>query len=396
MELYDTYPLQSEVDPLIGGTVELEESVKLSDVSILTKPPSEAGELADCYIVDPPETLPEEIFDISELLETPDPVCTPERYVQLYMVVVDPTVANEQAEKVVTNPFDTGLHEVNQLARLRKEVFKEKKHDLEGEKVARHLVDINGNWRKVVEQVNKKIQKRKRKDENDLEVEKTCKDTPKKKKQKKATTKDAVKTAPSAALGAAPSTTPPLPSSIPPPVDRSREPERCVSPLIGLTHGSWPKQRREILICVLYTQNVFFLLSLSKASIVQYMDLPYEKRLNLTPTSFHRLVHVTAALLKYYYNVEQDCAMGKPIIPPLMITVSEDHNLHAVVTSYRGKGKIHLGTRAYCDILMTKVEGGGYTLSPPKDRGCCIPLLFFQEIDDMFGRVETAWESMKI
>ena len=105
-------------------------------------------------------------------------------------------------------------------------------------------MDIKGGWQKVVDQVNKKIQKEKRKDENDLEVEKTCKDTPKKKKQKKAATKDAVKTAPSAALGAAPSTTPPLPSSIPPPVDRSREPERCMSALIGLTSGSWPKQRR--------------------------------------------------------------------------------------------------------------------------------------------------------
>ena len=71
VELYDTYPLQSETYPLIGGTVELEESDKLSDVSILTKPPSEADELADCYIVDPPQTLPEEIFDISDLLESP-------------------------------------------------------------------------------------------------------------------------------------------------------------------------------------------------------------------------------------------------------------------------------------------------------------------------------------
>ena len=242
VELCDTYPLQSEADPLIGGTVELEESDKLSDVSILTKPPSEDGELADCYIVDPPETLPEEIFDISELLETPDLVCTSARYLQPHMVVVDPTVAKELAEKVVTNPFDTGLHEVNQRARLRKEL-KEKKNDLEGEKVAHHLVD-NVDWQKVVDQVSKKIQKKKRKEENDLEVEKTCKDTPKKKKQKKAATKDAVKTAPSAALGAAPSPTPPLPSPIPPPVDRSREPERCVSPLIGLTHGCWPRQRR--------------------------------------------------------------------------------------------------------------------------------------------------------
>ena len=203
----------------------------MSDVSILTKPSSEAGELADCYIVDPPQTLPEEIFDISELLETPEPLVTPDRYVL-------------------------------------------KKHDLAG--VAHQLAVINRSVEKVEDdRVNKKPPKKKKKDENDLEDEKTCKDAPKKKKQKKAATKDAVKTAPPPALGAAPSSTPPLPSSIPPPVDRPREPERCVSPLIGLTHGSWPKQRhndpnpqpdrvfyckreRESLICVLYTQNVFF------------------------------------------------------------------------------------------------------------------------------------------
>ena len=99
MELYDTYPLQSETDPLIGGTVELEESDKLSDVSIFTKPPSEAGELADCYIVDPPQTLPEEIFDISELLETPEPLVTPDRYVLPYMKVVDRAVADAEEEE---------------------------------------------------------------------------------------------------------------------------------------------------------------------------------------------------------------------------------------------------------------------------------------------------------
>ena len=99
VELYDTYPLQSETDPLIGGTVELEESDKLSDVSILTKPSSEAGELADCYIVDLPQTLPEEIFDISELLETPEPLVTPDRYVLPYMKVVDRAVADAEEEE---------------------------------------------------------------------------------------------------------------------------------------------------------------------------------------------------------------------------------------------------------------------------------------------------------
>ena len=146
VELYDTYPLQSETDPLIGGTVELEESDKLSDVSILTKPPSEAGELADCYIVDPPQTLPEEIFDISELLETPEPLVTPDRYVLPYMKVVDQAVAaaeedEDKEEKVVTNPFDTGLDQLSKEENLISHLRKVNKNDSRA--VARDLANID-------------------------------------------------------------------------------------------------------------------------------------------------------------------------------------------------------------------------------------------------------------
>ena len=196
VELYDTYPLQSETDPLIGGTVELEESDKLSDVSILTKPPSKAGELADCYIVDPPQTLPEEIFDISDLLETPEPLVTPEPYIPPYVKVVDRAVADAEAE---------GEEEEKKVANIDRFVNKAEADN----------------------KVNKRATKKKRKDENALEEEeKGCKDTPKKKKQKKATPKDAVKTAPPPVLGATPSSTPPLPSTSPPPVDPHREQER--------------------------------------------------------------------------------------------------------------------------------------------------------------------------
>ena len=230
MELYDTYPLQSETDPLIGGTVELEESDKLSDVSIL------------------PQTLPEEIFDISELLETPEPLVTPDRYVLPYMKVVDRAVADaekegEEEKKVVTNPFDTGLDQLSKRENLIDHLRKVRKNDSGA--VARDLANIDRLVKKAEadNKVNKRAPKKKRKDENALEEdEKACKDSPKKKKQKKATTKDAVKTAPPPVLGTAPSSTPPLPSTSPPPVDPPREQERCVSPLIGLTHGCWPRE----------------------------------------------------------------------------------------------------------------------------------------------------------
>ena len=182
VELYDTYPLQSETDPLIGGTVELEESDKLSDVSILTKPPSEAGELADCYIVEPPQTLPEEIFDISELLETPEPLVTPDHYVLPYMKVVDRAVADaeeDEEEKVVTNPFDTGLDQLSKEENLISHLRKVNKNDSRA--VARDLANIDRfvNEAEAGNKVNKRAPKKKRKDENALdEDEKTCKDTP--------------------------------------------------------------------------------------------------------------------------------------------------------------------------------------------------------------------------
>ena len=129
-------------------------------------------------------------------------------------------------------------------------------------------------------------------------------------------------------------------------------------------------------------------------SIVLYAGHPYEKRLNLSPTAFRRLVDCKGEILGYYYHVESDCLRGQPIIKPLMITVSADHNIYAVVTAYRGKGKVHVGSRTYCDILMTKVEDAGYTLSPPKDRGRSIPIAFFEELDEMTGKVETAWTAL--
>ena len=119
----------------------------------------------------------------------------------------------------------------------------EEREEEEEKKVAN--IDRFVNKAEADNKVNKRATKKKRKDENALEEdEKGCKDTPKKKKQKKATPKDAVKTAPPPVLGAAPSSTPPLPSTSPPPFHPPREQERCVSPLIGLTHGCWPRERR--------------------------------------------------------------------------------------------------------------------------------------------------------
>ena len=64
--LFNTYPLQSDADPLIGGSVEDDNSDALSDVSMITNP-GDFGELPDCLIVDPPDTLQEELFEDSDL-----------------------------------------------------------------------------------------------------------------------------------------------------------------------------------------------------------------------------------------------------------------------------------------------------------------------------------------
>ena len=57
------------------------------------------------------------------------------------MKVVDPAVADEEEEKVVTNPFDTGLYQVSKLENLTDHLRKVRKNDLGA--VARDLANIN-------------------------------------------------------------------------------------------------------------------------------------------------------------------------------------------------------------------------------------------------------------
>ena len=108
--------------------------------------------------------------------------------------------------------------------------------------VANDLVD-RIDW-DVVDEANKKVQKRKRQEEMPSEEAEKKEKAPKKRKKK---AKDEVKPTPSAALGAAPSTTPPLPSCVPAPIDLPKGTESSVSPIspvIGLTQLGWPRETR--------------------------------------------------------------------------------------------------------------------------------------------------------
>ena len=141
-------------------------------------------------------------------------------------------------------------------------------------------------------------------------------------------------------------------------------------------------------------KNFLFCFLLSKVSIIQYLDLAYEKRLNLTRTSFTPLVEASGEILYLHYNIEQDCVQGKPLIHPKLVKVSNKNHLYAVVTSVLGRGKIHLGTRADCEMLVTRAEGGGYTFSLPKDQGRTIPSVFFEKIGEMYTRGSAAWDAL--
>jgi len=128
---------------------------------------------------------------------------------------------------------------------------------------------------------------------------------------------------------------------------------------------------------------------------VSYHNLPYEKRINLTRTAFRLLRNATPKILNRYYEIEEDCVRGRPIIDPYVIDVSIEDNLCAIVTPFRGKAKIHLGTKVYTQLLKTRVETEGTTLAPPKDQGHTIPLCFFDELlEGLYNRVMTAFEEL--
>ena len=136
-------------------------------------------------------------------------------------------------------------------------------------------------------------------------------------------------------------------------------------------------------------------LSSAKVAIVLYRYSAYEKRINLTCTALARLVDVSTDILLQFYRVEEELARGWPVVDPYLIDVSMEDNLAAVVTPFKGKGTIHLGTRVFAHLMKTKAETDGVTISPPEDQGRTIPWSFLNEqVDEMHGRIKRSFEAL--
>ena len=115
--------------------------------------------------MDPPEILPEEVFDIRELWN-PEPICTPER--EALPDIGEPPQSTAAPTTVPTATTTISPEALGAAAQA-----------------ANDLVD-RIDWENVLEEPNKKLQKRKRQEENPSEGEKKEK-APKRGRRKRRT-----------------------------------------------------------------------------------------------------------------------------------------------------------------------------------------------------------------
>ena len=122
--------------------------------------------------------------------------------------------------------------------------------------------------------------------------------------------------------------------------------------------------------------------SIVGVSIRQYVDKPYERRLNLGRGTFKVLHALCPEILAHYDRIEKDGQGGVTVtenyLAPLTATTS------VLVNLYRGDAKIHLGTTSYINE-MHKAAVTGRTSCSPSHSGFTITLNTLKDISERVG-----------
>ena len=163
---------------------------------------------------------------------------------------------------------------------------------------------------------------------------------------------------------------------------------------VPLTHPSWPNKVGFPLPLpdrVFYnTQDpnveleVYSHPNIPGVSIRHYANAPYEKRINLSTTLFHKLQDASDILLTNYDRIQQDAGSGMRTSTPYVHTLDAFGCVKVLVNMYRGRGKVHIGTPSYIKemIDMTKL-----TARQPKSTQHCGSTMSVHALRDINQRV---------
>ena len=87
-------------------------------------------------------------------------------------------------------------------------------------------------------------------------------------------------------------------------------------------------------------------------SIRQYTNQPYERRVNLSANDFRGLYYKGAAIIEHHKRITEEAGRGVPATTNYVNNLdSPAGNTQVLVSLYRGKAKVHVGTRSYVEEM---------------------------------------------
>ena len=124
--------------------------------------------------------------------------------------------------------------------------------------------------------------------------------------------------------------------------------------------------------------------------VVQYAGAPYERRLNLSVDVFKKLYEISGTVLDRWSAIQKDGDSG---------LTSTSHSFRAdldtagvtqlLVTLYKGRPKLHIGTRSYIDQMLTGTIGSQRQVRTPEHCGHALGIHVMRDISERVGRVLT-------
>ena len=131
--------------------------------------------------------------------------------------------------------------------------------------------------------------------------------------------------------------------------------------------------------------EVYKLPFIAGVSIRQYLNKPYERRVNLRANDFRGLFYQGKAIIENYERITEDAKKGAPTVQNYLNYLDNPvKHTGVLVNLYRGQAKIHIGTASYI-VEMDQALPPGRAATSPAHCGHTITLNTIKDIVERVG-----------
>ena len=126
--------------------------------------------------------------------------------------------------------------------------------------------------------------------------------------------------------------------------------------------------------------------------VVQYVGAPYEKRLNMSVPMFKKLYDMGGTLLEKWSEIQKDGERGLTTSNSFRADLDSVSFIQILVTLYKGRAKIHIGTKSYINEIMAGTVGSHRVERSVEHCGQTVSIHVLRDIVERVGRVLTDYK----